>query len=134
MQCRCRTGEYFYQISTTDREREGQSRTMNSPAPELVLEERQIVSTKKEPTKRKTTSTAVDDLTSEEREAVTIVFHQFETGLREGTIFTKVKQDKEGDDAYKTNLDHFSSIYSVFKLSLIGWGGNEPVLVCPKFP
>ena len=34
--------------------------------------------------------TAVDELTSEEREAVTIVFHQFETGLREGTIFTKV--------------------------------------------
>ena len=35
--------------------------------------------------------TAVDDLTAEEREAVTIVFHQFETGLREGTIFTKVR-------------------------------------------
>ena len=34
--------------------------------------------------------TAVDELTTEEREAVTIVFHQFETGLREGTIFTKV--------------------------------------------
>ena len=32
------------------------------------------------------------ELTDEEREAVTIVFHQFETGLREGTIFTKVKQ------------------------------------------
>ena len=35
--------------------------------------------------------TAVEELTDEEREAVTIVFHQFETGLREGTIFTKVK-------------------------------------------
>jgi hypothetical protein len=34
--------------------------------------------------------TAVDELTTEEREAVTIIFHQFETGLREGTIFTKV--------------------------------------------
>ena len=34
--------------------------------------------------------TAVDELTTEEREAVTIVFHQLETGLREGTIFTKV--------------------------------------------
>ena len=34
--------------------------------------------------------TAVEELTDEEREAVTIVFHQFETGLREGTIFTKV--------------------------------------------
>ena len=30
-------------------------------------------------------------MTAEEREAVTIVFHQFETGLREGTIFTKVE-------------------------------------------
>jgi hypothetical protein len=36
--------------------------------------------------------TAVDELTTEEREAVTIVFHQFETGLREGTIFTKVSK------------------------------------------
>ena len=34
--------------------------------------------------------TAVDELTNEEREAVTVVFHQYETGLREGTIFTKV--------------------------------------------
>ena len=34
---------------------------------------------------------AVDELTTQEREAVTIVFHQYETGLREGTIFTKVK-------------------------------------------
>jgi len=56
--------------------------------PDVPREERKIVSTKKESTKRKT-STAVDDLTAEEREAVTIVFHQFETGLREGTIFTK---------------------------------------------
>ena len=69
---------------------------MSTAAPEGLAEEkdreRVIVSTKKESTKRKTTSTAVDDLTSEEREAVTIVFHQFETGLREGTIFTKVKE------------------------------------------
>ena len=36
--------------------------------------------------------TAVEELTDEEREAVTIVFHQFETGLREGTIFTKVSR------------------------------------------
>ena len=35
------------------------------------------------------------DLTDEEREAVTIVFHQFETGLREGTIFTKVGNNKK---------------------------------------
>ena len=34
--------------------------------------------------------TAVEELTDEESEAVTDVFHQFETGLREGTIFTKV--------------------------------------------
>ena len=40
---------------------------------------------------KKKPKTAVDDLTAEEREAVTIVFHQFETGLREGTIFTKVR-------------------------------------------
>ena len=37
-----------------------------------------------------TNLSAVDELTTEEREAVTIVFHQYETGLREGTIFTKV--------------------------------------------
>ena len=37
--------------------------------------------------------TAVEELTDEEREAVTIVFHQFETGLREGTIFTKVREE-----------------------------------------
>ena len=29
-------------------------------------------------------------LTEEELDAVTIVFHQFETGLREGTIYTLV--------------------------------------------
>ena len=29
-------------------------------------------------------------LTEEELEAVTVVFHQYETGLREGTIYTKV--------------------------------------------
>ena len=40
---------------------------------------------------KKKPKTAVDELTAEEREAVTIVFHQFETGLREGTIFTKVR-------------------------------------------
>jgi hypothetical protein len=32
----------------------------------------------------------VEELTDEEREAVYIVFHQFETGLREGTILVKV--------------------------------------------
>ena len=29
-------------------------------------------------------------LTEEELNAVTVVFHQYETGLREGCIFTKV--------------------------------------------
>ena len=29
-------------------------------------------------------------LTDQELDAVTIVFHQYETGLREGTIYTKV--------------------------------------------
>ena len=47
-----------------------------------------IEKTKKVEKKKKIA--AVDELTDEEREAVTIVFHQVETGLREGTIFTKV--------------------------------------------
>ena len=33
----------------------------------------------------------VAPLTDEELDAVTVVFHQFETGLREGCIFTKVR-------------------------------------------
>ena len=44
------------------------------------------------------------ELTDEEREAVTIVFHQFETGLREGTIFTKVI-------VYSIREIHFSLIF-----------------------
>ena len=40
----------------------------------------------------------VDELTDEEREAVTIVFHQFETGLREGTILVKVSRRHSGTD------------------------------------
>ena len=32
----------------------------------------------------------VAPLTEEELDAVTVVFHQFETGLREGTVYTKV--------------------------------------------
>ena len=40
----------------------------------------------------------VDELTEEEREAVTIVFHQFETGLREGTILVKVSSRHSGTD------------------------------------
>ena len=32
-------------------------------------------------------------LTEEELNAVTIVFHQYETGLREGTIYTRVRGD-----------------------------------------
>jgi hypothetical protein len=35
-------------------------------------------------------------LTEEELDAVTVVFHQFETGLREGTIYTKVRLHKFG--------------------------------------
>ena len=46
------------------------------------------------------------ELTDEEREAVTIVFHQFETGLREGTIFTKV--------IFSINREiHFSLIFQL---------------------
>ena len=32
----------------------------------------------------------LDPLTEEELDAVTVVFHQYETGLREGTIYTRV--------------------------------------------
>ena len=35
-------------------------------------------------------TTGLPPLTTEELHAVTIVFHQYETGLREGCIFTKV--------------------------------------------
>ena len=35
-------------------------------------------------------TTTLPPLTTEELHAVTIVFHQYETGLREGCIFTKV--------------------------------------------
>ena len=40
----------------------------------------------------------VDELTDEEREAVTIVFHQYETGLREGTILVKVRRGNQRQD------------------------------------
>ena len=70
---------------------------------------------------------AVDEMTAEEREAVTIVFHQFETGLREGTIFTKVKgfihidflspqnKFKEPRGSLKTAnfAEYFSKVHSV---------------------
>ena len=92
---------------------------MSLPTSELVSEERQIVSTKKEPTKRKTTCTAVDDLTSEEREAVTIVFHQYETGLREGTIFTKVRITRQTSISSEVYNIYYISL--VFKLYLIRW-------------
>ena len=36
----------------------------------------------------------LDPLTEEELDAVTVVFHQYETGLREGTIMTRVSKDK----------------------------------------
>ena len=53
----------------------------------VVVKEDKTQTVKKKVVKK---LTAVEELTDEEREAVTIVFHQFETGLREGTIFTKV--------------------------------------------
>ena len=59
-----------------------------------------------------------DQLTEEETEAVTIVFHQFETGLREGTIYTKVetiisnKANKHGP---------FKTKFHLFYLILITW-------------
>ena len=67
--------------------------TTPAPAPPSTgdkhkQDQNKAVNVKKEVKKKP--KTAVDELTAEEREAVTIVFHQFETGLREGTIFTKV--------------------------------------------
>ena len=69
--------------------------TATAPNPVTMPGEKKgpIVSLKKEVKKKQ--KTAVDELTAEEREAVTIVFHQFETGLREGTIFTKVSLREE---------------------------------------
>ena len=61
--------------------------SLNEPSPK-TKPAKGVTNVKKEAKKKP--KTAVDDLTAEEREAVTIVFHQFETGLREGTIFTKV--------------------------------------------
>ena len=37
----------------------------------------------------------VDSLTGPEMEVVTVVFHQFETGLREGTIYTRVSRRRD---------------------------------------
>ena len=65
-----------------------------SPAPPPPPANNNSLEKKKSFTKKdgkRKTRTAVDELTSEEREAVTIVFHQYETGLREGTIFTKAR-------------------------------------------
>ena len=62
--------------------------SLNEPFPK-TKPAKGVTNVKKEAKKKP--KTAVDDLTAEEREAVTIVFHQFETGLREGTIFTKVQ-------------------------------------------
>ena len=36
----------------------------------------------------------VAPLTEEELDAITVVFHQYETGLREGTIYTKVRKEE----------------------------------------
>ena len=57
----------------------------------VVVKEDKTQTVKKKVVKK---LTAVEELTDEEREAVTIVFHQFETGLREGTIFTKVRREE----------------------------------------
>ena len=37
----------------------------------------------------------VDSLTGPEMEVVTVVFHQFETGLREGTIYTRLSRRRD---------------------------------------
>ena len=51
----------------------------------------------------------VDSLTGPEMEVVTVVFHQFETGLREGTIYTRVSK-KPG------NLFFFSLNFSIVEV------------------
>ena len=54
-----------------------------------------------------------DDLTDEEREAVTIVFHQFETGLREGTILVKVLLASSKMKIKKGGKSLFERMFSV---------------------
>ena len=50
-----------------------------------------VASVTVEPVTRTRAGTMVlDPLTEEELDAVTVVFHQYETGLREGTIMTRV--------------------------------------------
>ena len=73
-------------MSTTGPDTDPPASVDKSPA---KVEEKKKRDTNKKNSKRNA-RTAVDELTAEEREAVTIVFHQYETGLREGTIFTKV--------------------------------------------
>ena len=57
----------------------------------------------------------VDELTDEEREAVTIVFHQYETGLREGTILVKVSR------SHSVTVAHIRKVH-VIKVGP-NWGG-----------
>jgi hypothetical protein len=45
----------------------------------------------------------VAPLTEAELEAITIVFHQFETGLREGTIYARVSSAGQGRHICLTN-------------------------------
>ena len=67
-----------------------ESRTYRKIWEEIMDKNKTKIETMKKTKKITKKNTPVDELTDEEREAVTIVFHQFETGLREGTIFTKV--------------------------------------------
>ena len=47
----------------------------------------------------------VDSLTGPEMEVVTVVFHQFETGLREGTIYTRVSIEQVVCTSSKIRLE-----------------------------
>ena len=68
----------------------------------------------------------VDELTDEEREAVTIVFHQFETGLREGTILVKVLLDSSKNSKRGENL-YLKDVLSAMKALGLNPGEQEMI-------
>ena len=60
----------------------------------------------------------VAPLTEEELDAITVVFHQYETGLREGTIYTKVRKE-EGNQTLIALTLYIKWKTSITKLQLI---------------
>ena len=61
--------------------------TVDNSITENTLQQQQTMEGLTSPVRR---SVFLAPLTEEELNAVTVVFHQYETGLREGCIFTKV--------------------------------------------